>query len=164
MPTIEAMAAVPADRINCDNGGEFINEALIGRAGEQGLFFTRARPYHSNDNASIRYLNRSSHPTRSDARNDRAPPAMDQAVSANASADATPDPPPTAADHLLALLGAASSDSPSLTSPPSRCCDDRLNSPERHRSRFRRALTELPSGVPEGSNAFMSSELYAATF
>lgn len=37
--------------------GEFINEALINWASEPDLFFTRARPYHSNDNAQVEQKN-----------------------------------------------------------------------------------------------------------
>lgn len=40
-----------------DAGGEFINEALIGWAAERDLYFTRARPYHCNDNAHVEQKN-----------------------------------------------------------------------------------------------------------
>lgn len=49
MPVIEARLPFPLTGIDSDNGGEFINEALIKWAGDRDLFFTRARPYHSND-------------------------------------------------------------------------------------------------------------------
>lgn len=53
MPVIEARLPFPLTGIDCDNGGEFINHALIGWAADRGLFFTRARPYRSNDNAHV---------------------------------------------------------------------------------------------------------------
>lgn len=47
MPLIEQRLPFPLIGIDSDNGGEFINDALINWAGERDLFFTRARPYHS---------------------------------------------------------------------------------------------------------------------
>ena len=43
--------------IDCDNGSEFINHALIGWAGQRKVFFTRARPYKKNDQATIESKN-----------------------------------------------------------------------------------------------------------
>lgn len=43
--------------IDCDNGSEFINHDLIGWAGQQEVFFTRSRPYKSNDQATIESKN-----------------------------------------------------------------------------------------------------------
>lgn len=57
MPVIEARLPFPLTGIDCDNGGEFINHALIGWAADRGLFFTRARPYRSNDNAHVEQKN-----------------------------------------------------------------------------------------------------------
>ena len=57
MPIIEARLPFRLTGIDSDNGGEFINEALIGWAQERDLFFTRARPYHSNDNAHVEQKN-----------------------------------------------------------------------------------------------------------
>lgn len=57
MPIIEARLPFRLTGIDSDNGGEFINEALIGWAGERDLFFTRSRPYHSNDNAHVEQKN-----------------------------------------------------------------------------------------------------------
>ncbi|MGB3911775.1 MAG: transposase family protein [Pseudolysinimonas sp.] len=57
MPVIEARLPFRLTGIDSDNGGEFINEALIGWAAERDLFFTRARPYHSNDNAHVEQKN-----------------------------------------------------------------------------------------------------------
>jgi hypothetical protein len=57
MPIIEARLPFRLTGIDSDNGGEFINEALISWAGERDLFFTRARPYHSNDNAHVEQKN-----------------------------------------------------------------------------------------------------------
>ncbi len=57
MPIIEARLPFPLVGIDSDNGGEFINAALIAWAGDRDLFFTRARPYHSNDNAHVEQKN-----------------------------------------------------------------------------------------------------------
>jgi hypothetical protein len=57
MPVIEARLPFPLTGIDCDNGGEFINHALIGWARDKDLFFTRARPYRSNDNAHVEQKN-----------------------------------------------------------------------------------------------------------
>lgn len=57
MPLIEQRLPFPLVGIDSDNGGEFINEALINWAGERDLFFTRARPYRSNDNAHVEQKN-----------------------------------------------------------------------------------------------------------
>jgi hypothetical protein len=60
---IEAMSAIEARLpfalvgLDTDNGGEFINYALIKWAGQRDLFFTRARPYKSNDNAHVEQKN-----------------------------------------------------------------------------------------------------------
>ncbi|XTR52293.1 integrase catalytic domain-containing protein [Pseudarthrobacter sp. So.54] len=39
--------------LDTDNGGEFINQALVGWATARDIYFTRARPYKSNDNAHV---------------------------------------------------------------------------------------------------------------
>lgn len=57
MPLIEQRLPFPLVGIDSDNGGEFINEALINWVGERDLFFTRARPYRSNDNAHVEQKN-----------------------------------------------------------------------------------------------------------
>ncbi|QIM15970.1 transposase family protein [Leucobacter insecticola] len=57
MPVIEQRLPFPLIGIDSDNGGEFMNAALIQWADERGLFFTRARPYHSNDNAHVEQKN-----------------------------------------------------------------------------------------------------------
>lgn len=57
MPIIEARLPFRLVGLDSDNGGEFINEALISWAGDRDLFFTRARPYHSNDNAHVEQKN-----------------------------------------------------------------------------------------------------------
>jgi hypothetical protein len=54
---VEGRLPFPLVGLDTDNGGEFINHALIGWAGERGLFFTRARPYKSNDNAHVEQKN-----------------------------------------------------------------------------------------------------------
>lgn len=57
MTTIETRLPFPLVGLDTDNGGEFINHALIQWAGERELFFTRARPYTSNDNAHVEQKN-----------------------------------------------------------------------------------------------------------
>lgn len=57
MPLIEQRLPFPLVGIDSDNGGEFINHALIAWAGDRDLFFTRARPYRSNDNAHVEQKN-----------------------------------------------------------------------------------------------------------
>lgn len=57
MPVIEDRLPFPLTGIDCDNGGEFINHALIGWAADRDLYFTRARPYRSNDNAHVEQKN-----------------------------------------------------------------------------------------------------------
>jgi hypothetical protein len=43
--------------IDCDNGSEFINHDLVAWAGQREVFFTRARPYKKNDQATIESKN-----------------------------------------------------------------------------------------------------------
>lgn len=43
--------------IDCDNGSEFINHDLVGWAADRQVFFTRSRPYQSNDQATIESKN-----------------------------------------------------------------------------------------------------------
>jgi hypothetical protein len=43
--------------LDCDNGGEFINHALIGWCAMRAIFMTRARPHTSNDNAHVEQKN-----------------------------------------------------------------------------------------------------------
>jgi hypothetical protein len=57
MSAIEARLPFPLVGLDTDNGGEFINYALINWAGERNLFFTRSRPYKSNDNAHVEQKN-----------------------------------------------------------------------------------------------------------
>ena len=57
MPIIETRLPFRLTGIDSDNGGEFINEALISWAQDKDIFFTRARPYHSNDNAHVEQKN-----------------------------------------------------------------------------------------------------------
>ncbi len=47
----------PMVGLDTDNGGEFINHALIKWAGEKDIYFTRSRPYKSNDNAHVEQKN-----------------------------------------------------------------------------------------------------------
>lgn len=43
--------------LDFDNGSEFLNAAVIGWAGERGIYFTRSRPYKKNDQATIESKN-----------------------------------------------------------------------------------------------------------
>jgi hypothetical protein len=57
MTSIEARLPYPLVGLDTDDGGEFINHALIKWAGDRNLFFTRSRPYKSNDNAHVEQKN-----------------------------------------------------------------------------------------------------------
>jgi hypothetical protein len=57
MTLIEDRLAFALVGLDTDNGGEFINYALIKWAGERDLFFTRARPYKSNEDAHVEQKN-----------------------------------------------------------------------------------------------------------
>lgn len=57
MTNVEARLPFPLVGLDTDNGSEFINHALIAWAGERDVFFTRARPYRSNDNAHVEQKN-----------------------------------------------------------------------------------------------------------
>jgi len=59
---IETRLPFPLVGLDTDNGGEFINHALIKWAliywaGDCDLFFTRSRPYTSNDDAHVEQKN-----------------------------------------------------------------------------------------------------------
>lgn len=43
--------------LDFDNGSEFLNHAVVGWAGEAGIYFTRSRPYKKNDQATIESKN-----------------------------------------------------------------------------------------------------------
>jgi hypothetical protein len=43
--------------LDFDNGTEFLNQTVIGWAGDAGIFFTRSRPYKKNDQATIESKN-----------------------------------------------------------------------------------------------------------
>jgi hypothetical protein len=43
--------------IDIDNGGEFLNDILLGYCGAEGIAFTRSRPYHKNDQAWVEQKN-----------------------------------------------------------------------------------------------------------
>jgi len=47
----------PMVGLDCDNGGEFINHALIAWCAERTIFMTRARAHTSNDNAHVEQKN-----------------------------------------------------------------------------------------------------------
>jgi hypothetical protein len=57
MTTIAQRLPYPMAGLDCDNGGEFINHALVGWAAERTLFMTRSRPHESNDNAHVEQKN-----------------------------------------------------------------------------------------------------------
>ena len=43
--------------LDFDNGCEFLNHSVVGWAGEQGIYFTRSRPYKKNDQATVESKN-----------------------------------------------------------------------------------------------------------
>lgn len=43
--------------LDFDNGTEFLNAAVVGWAGQRGIYFTRSRPYKKNDQATIESKN-----------------------------------------------------------------------------------------------------------
>lgn len=47
----------PMVGLDCDNGGEFINHALVGWCADRTIFMTRARAHTSNDNAHVEQKN-----------------------------------------------------------------------------------------------------------
>ncbi|MET3812122.1 transposase family protein [Arthrobacter sp. UYEF3] len=57
MDEIVVRLPLPMVGLDTDNGGEFINHALIKWAGDQDIYFTRARPYKSNHNAHVEQKN-----------------------------------------------------------------------------------------------------------
>lgn len=57
MTQIQARLPFPLVGLDTDNGGEFINHALINWAGDRNIYFTRSRPYKSNDNAHVEQKN-----------------------------------------------------------------------------------------------------------
>lgn len=57
MDEVVARLPFPLVGLDTDNGGEFINYALIAWAGDKDIYFTRARPYKSNDNAHVEQKN-----------------------------------------------------------------------------------------------------------
>lgn len=57
LTTITDRLPYPMAGLDCDNGSEFINEALIGWCAERTIFMTRARPHTSNDNAHVEQKN-----------------------------------------------------------------------------------------------------------
>lgn len=57
MTTIDVRLPFPLVGLDTDNGGEFINHALIKWAEDRNLYFTRSRPYKSNDNAHVEQKN-----------------------------------------------------------------------------------------------------------
>jgi hypothetical protein len=47
--TISSRLPYPITGLDCDNGGEFINHALISWCAMRAILMTRARPHTSND-------------------------------------------------------------------------------------------------------------------
>jgi hypothetical protein len=54
---LQADLPFPILGLDSDNGGEFINHLLIGYCAEQGITFTRGRPYAKNDSCHIEQKN-----------------------------------------------------------------------------------------------------------
>jgi len=57
---IEAVAdwlPYPMVGLDCDNGGEFFNHAMIARCAQRTIFVTRARAHTSKDNAHVEQKN-----------------------------------------------------------------------------------------------------------
>jgi hypothetical protein len=54
---IKSSLPFPFLGLDCDNGGEFINHALLKWTREQDLQFTRSRPYRKNDNCYVEQKN-----------------------------------------------------------------------------------------------------------
>lgn len=54
-----AVVEVPFEIVGLDfdNGSEFLNQAVIGWAGDRGIYFTRSRPYKKNDQATVESKN-----------------------------------------------------------------------------------------------------------
>ena len=57
MDEVVARLPFPLVGLDTDNGGEFINYAMIEWAGKKDIYFTRSRPYKSNDNAHVEQKN-----------------------------------------------------------------------------------------------------------
>jgi hypothetical protein len=57
MDEIVVRLPFPMVGLDTDNGGEFINHALIRWVDEKDIYFTRSRPYRSNDNAHVEQKN-----------------------------------------------------------------------------------------------------------
>ena len=57
MTQIQARLPFALVGLDTDNGGEFINHALVNWADERDIYFTRSRPYTSNDNAHVEQKN-----------------------------------------------------------------------------------------------------------
>jgi Integrase core domain len=54
---LQADLPFPVLGLDSDNGGEFINRVLIGYCNDQGITFTRGRPYAKNDSCHIEQKN-----------------------------------------------------------------------------------------------------------
>ena len=57
MEEVTGRLPYPMVGLDCDNGGEFINHALIAWCAERTIFMTRARAHTSNDNAHVEQKN-----------------------------------------------------------------------------------------------------------
>ena len=57
MPELRQRLPFPLLGIDSDNGGEFINEALLRYCRQEKIDFTRCRPYHKNDQAHVEQKN-----------------------------------------------------------------------------------------------------------
>ncbi|HET8958868.1 transposase family protein [Nocardioides sp.] len=56
---VEPRTGIPFEvtGLDFDNGSEFLNHAVVGWAGQRGIYFTRSRPYKKNDQATIESKN-----------------------------------------------------------------------------------------------------------
>jgi hypothetical protein len=54
---IRARLPFPLKGLDCDNGGEFLNQALFRYCAAEGITLTRSRPYRKNDNCHIEQKN-----------------------------------------------------------------------------------------------------------
>jgi hypothetical protein len=53
---LQADLPFPILGLDSDNGGEFINRLLIGYGTDEGITFTRGRPYAKNDSCHIEQI------------------------------------------------------------------------------------------------------------
>jgi hypothetical protein len=59
LPVIKSSLPFPFLGLDSDNGSEFINKPLLKWCSNEGIQFTRSRPYHKNDNCYVEQKNNS---------------------------------------------------------------------------------------------------------